>query len=75
MVRSGGRGGKSSSGFSLVFSEDLSGSSEVMKKVEGLFIENGWVKGSNSSTFALIMAFLKTSVNNCSEKMESLNRI
>ena len=45
-----------------------------MRRVEGLFIENEWVKGNNSSTFALMVASLKAPVDNCSEKMESLNR-
>ena len=75
----GGRGGRSFSGFSLKilwFSLRISqNSNEKMKEVEGLFIENEWVKGNNPLTSTLMMRFLKTPVDNCSEKMESLSRV
>ena len=59
----------------LVFSENLLSPSENMRRVEGLFIGNQGVKGNNSSAFALMMASLKVPVDNCSEKMESPNRL
>ena len=68
----GGRGGKSFSCFSLKISQN---SNEKMKEVEGLFIANGWVKGNNPLTFALMMRFLKTPVDNYSKKIESLSRV
>ena len=68
----GGRGGRSFSSFSLKISQN---SNEKMKEVEGLFIENEWVKGNNPLTSALMMRFLKTLIDNCYEKMESLSTV
>ena len=54
--------------FSLRTSQN---SNEGMKEFEGLFIENGCVKGNNSLTSALIGRFLEIPVDNFFEKMES----